>query len=78
MMLGFGWGRFFFLLCLGLIGVCLPLGQARGAEQVAEPRLVYVELVGEPLVAFVHPIRLVGVIGDDEQFKTRMCCHGTR
>ena len=36
------------------------------------------KLVGETLVAFMHPIRLVGVIGDDEQFKTRMCCHGTR
>ena len=36
------------------------------------------KLVGEPLVAFMHPIRLVAIVGNDKQFKTRMCCHGTR
>jgi len=45
---GFGWGRFFLPICLGAVGVCLPLGQTRGAEQAAETRLVYLELAGEP------------------------------
>jgi len=45
---GFGWGRFFLPICLGSAGVCLPLGQTRGAEQAAETRLVYLELAGEP------------------------------
>ena len=45
---GFGWGRFFLLICLGSAGVCLPLDQTRGAEQAAETRLVYLELAGEP------------------------------
>ena len=61
MMLGFGWGRFFFLFCLGLVGVCLPLGQALGAEQVAETRLVYVELVGEPLADVAVRLRNQGL-----------------
>ncbi len=45
---GFGWGRFFLPICLSSAGVCLPLGQPLGAEQAAETRLVYLELVGEP------------------------------
>ena len=45
---GFGWGRFFLIICLGSVGVCLPPGQMLGAEQLAETRLVYLELSGEP------------------------------
>ncbi len=41
---GFGWGRFFLPICLGLTGVCWPLGAERGAET----RLVFAELAGEP------------------------------
>ena len=44
MTLGFGWGRLFPLICLGLLG----LGQALGVEPEAEKRLVYVVLEGEP------------------------------
>ena len=41
---GFGWGRFFLPICLGLPGVCWPLGAERGAET----SLVFAELAGEP------------------------------
>ena len=41
---GFGWGRFFLPICIGLAGAC----QAFGAEQGVETRLVFAVLAGEP------------------------------
>ena len=41
---GFGWGRFFLSICIGLAGAC----QAFGAERGAETRLVFAVLAGEP------------------------------
>ena len=34
--------------------------------------------IRDRLVAFVHPIRLAGIVGDDDQFKSRMRGDGTR
>jgi subtilisin family serine protease len=44
MTFGFGWGRFFLLICVGLAGFC----QVFGAEKGAETRLVFAVLAGEP------------------------------
>ena len=41
---GFGWGRFFLPICIGLAGAC----QAFGAEQGVKTRLVFAVLAGEP------------------------------
>ena len=58
---GFGWGRFFLIICLGSPDVCLPPGQIFGAEQVAETRLVYLELSGEPAADVAMRLRAQGL-----------------
>ena len=58
---GFGWGRFFLIICLGSPDVCLPPGQMLGAEQVAETRLVYLELSGEPAADVAMRLRAQGL-----------------
>ena len=71
MMLGFGWGRFFFRFSLGLAGVCLPLGQSLGAEKVEGTRLVYVELASEPAADVAVRLRGQGLARDEIAEATR-------
>jgi subtilisin family serine protease len=71
MTLGFGWGRFILPIWFALAGVCLPLGQALGAEQAAETRLVYVELAGEPAADVAVRLRNQGLARDEIAQVTR-------
>jgi len=71
MTLGFGRDRFFLLFCLGLAGVCQPLGRALNAEQAAGTRLVYVELAGEPAAEVAVRLRVQGLAKDKIAGATR-------
>ena len=54
---GFGWGRFYLPICIGLGGAC----QAFGAEQPAETRLVFAQLAGEPAADVAVRLREQGL-----------------
>ena len=69
---GFGWGRFFLIICLGSVGVCLPPGQMLGAEQLAETRLVYLELSGEPAADVAVRLRAQGLAAGEIAKLTRV------
>ncbi len=67
MTLGFGWGWFFLLICLGLIG----LSQAFGAESEVQTRLVYVALAGQPAADVAVRLRDQGLSKRDIAEATR-------
>jgi len=54
---GFGWDRFFLLICVGLAGFC----QALGVERAAGTRLVFAELAGEPAADVAVRLREQGL-----------------